>query len=53
MADGALARLRVVELATLFAGPLAGAMLGQARDYIRLAWWTTLFPGLAIVLTTT
>jgi peptide/nickel transport system permease protein len=29
-----------------------GAMLGQARDYIRLAWWTTLFPGLAIVLTT-
>ncbi|GAA3187484.1 ABC transporter permease [Nonomuraea roseoviolacea] len=28
-----------------------GAMLSQARDYLRVAWWEALFPGLAITLT--
>ncbi len=28
-----------------------GAMLSEARDYLRVAWWEALFPGLAITLT--
>ncbi|MFE0071832.1 ABC transporter permease [Nonomuraea sp. NPDC059023] len=28
-----------------------GAMLSEARNYLRVAWWEALFPGLAITLT--
>jgi peptide/nickel transport system permease protein len=28
-----------------------GAMLSDGRDYIDFAWWLTLYPGLAILLT--
>ncbi|MGI5270312.1 ABC transporter permease [Nonomuraea sp. CA-218870] len=28
-----------------------GAMLSEARSYLRVAWWEALFPGLAITLT--
>ena len=31
-------------------GLLPGAMLSQARLYLRKAWWITTFPGLAIML---
>ncbi|MFT4123833.1 MAG: ABC transporter permease [Microbacteriaceae bacterium] len=31
--------------------PEWGALLSAARDYISLAWWPTVFPGLAIVVT--
>jgi peptide/nickel transport system permease protein len=30
--------------------PAWGSMLSDARNYISLAWWTVLFPGLAISL---
>ena len=29
-----------------------GNMLGEGRDYMTTAWWLTVFPGLAIVITT-
>ncbi|MFE5644250.1 ABC transporter permease [Rhodococcus sp. NPDC056516] len=28
-----------------------GVMLAQGREFLRLAWWASLFPGLAVVLT--
>ncbi len=28
-----------------------GAMLSEARNYLRVAWWEALFPGIAITLT--
>ncbi len=28
-----------------------GAMLSEARNYLRVAWWVALFPGMAITLT--
>lgn len=31
--------------------PSWGAMLSQGRDYMRQAWWGTIFPGLGIFLT--
>ena len=31
--------------------PEWGAMLSQGRNYLTLAWWITLFPGLAIMVT--
>jgi peptide/nickel transport system permease protein len=31
--------------------PSWGAMLQQAQDYMRVAWWMAVFPGLAIILT--
>lgn len=31
--------------------PEWGLMLDEGRDYIRVAWWTTTFPGLAIMVT--
>ena len=31
--------------------PAWGSMLGDARQYITVAWWLTAFPGLAIFLT--
>jgi len=31
--------------------PEWGTMLRDAREFIRLAWWLTVFPGLAIVIT--
>ena len=31
--------------------PEWGAMLAAGREYMRSAWWMTVFPGLAIVLT--
>ena len=31
--------------------PAWGSMLGEARNYITVAWWLTAFPGLAIFLT--
>jgi peptide/nickel transport system permease protein len=31
--------------------PSWGNMLSAGKDYIHLAWWLTLFPGLAIFLT--
>ena len=31
--------------------PAWGSMLGEARQYITVAWWLTSFPGLAIFLT--
>jgi ABC-type dipeptide/oligopeptide/nickel transport system permease subunit len=32
--------------------PEWGAMLGDGRDYIFSAWWTSVFPGLAILIAT-
>ncbi|MEV7007772.1 ABC transporter permease [Streptosporangium sp. NPDC051022] len=31
--------------------PEWGSMLSEARNYLRVAWWTVLFPGLAVTLT--
>ena len=31
--------------------PTWGGMLGEGREYIRIAWWFTTFPGIALVLT--
>ena len=31
--------------------PAWGAMVSDGRDYIRIAWWITFFPGVAIFLT--
>ncbi|WP_433254415.1 ABC transporter permease [Streptosporangium sp. CA-135522] len=31
--------------------PEWGSMLSEARNYLRVAWWTALFPGLAVTLT--
>ncbi|MFI7057687.1 ABC transporter permease [Streptosporangium canum] len=31
--------------------PEWGSMLSEARNYLRVAWWTALFPGLAVSLT--
>jgi peptide/nickel transport system permease protein len=31
--------------------PEWGAMLAAGREYIRSAWWLTVFPGVAIALT--
>ena len=31
--------------------PTWGGMLGEGRDYLRLAWWVSTFPGLALMLT--
>jgi peptide/nickel transport system permease protein len=31
--------------------PEWGAMLSAGRTYVQVAWWTTVFPGLAVVLT--
>ncbi len=31
--------------------PEWGSMLSEARDYLRVAWWTVLFPGLSVTLT--
>jgi peptide/nickel transport system permease protein len=31
--------------------PVWGAMIGQGRDYLTIAWWIATFPGLAITLT--
>lgn len=31
--------------------PVWGAMIGQGRDYLTIAWWIATFPGLAITVT--
>ena len=31
--------------------PTWGGMLGEGRTYLRLAWWTSTFPGIALMLT--
>lgn len=31
--------------------PTWGGMLGAGRDYLRLAWWVSTFPGIALMLT--
>ena len=31
--------------------PSWGAMLQQAQEYMRVAWWMAVFPGIAIFLT--
>ncbi|MFC3981714.1 ABC transporter permease [Streptosporangium jomthongense] len=31
--------------------PEWGSMLAEARNYLRVAWWTVLFPGLSVTLT--
>lgn len=31
--------------------PTWGGMLGAGRDYLRLAWWVSTFPGLALMVT--
>ncbi|MGW2199924.1 ABC transporter permease, partial [Streptosporangium sp. NPDC001682] len=31
--------------------PEWGSMLSEARNYLRVAWWTVLFPGLSVTLT--
>ncbi|WP_030903838.1 ABC transporter permease [Streptosporangium amethystogenes] len=31
--------------------PEWGSMLSEARDYLRVAWWAVLFPGLSVTLT--
>jgi peptide/nickel transport system permease protein len=31
--------------------PTWGGMLGEGREYIRIAWWLTTFPGIALMLT--
>ncbi|GAA4186724.1 ABC transporter permease [Streptosporangium oxazolinicum] len=31
--------------------PEWGSMLSEARNYLRVAWWTALFPGLSVTLT--
>lgn len=54
-----MARAIVVDASLSFLGlgvpppdPTWGNMLGEAREYIRDAWWMATFPGVAIVLTT-
>ena len=31
--------------------PEWGAMLSENRDYLRVAWWGAVFPGIAVVIT--
>ena len=31
--------------------PTWGGMLGEGREYLRIAWWFSTFPGFALVLT--
>ena len=31
--------------------PTWGGMLGEGRNYIRLAWWLSTLPGIALMLT--
>lgn len=52
-------RMIISEAAISFLGfgiqpptPAWGNMLGEGRDYMTTAWWLTVFPGLAIVVTT-
>lgn len=52
-------RMIIAEAAISFLGygvqpptPAWGNMLSEGRDYMTTAWWLTVFPGLAIVMTT-
>jgi peptide/nickel transport system permease protein len=52
-----LARMIILESAMSFLGigvqaptPSWGNMLGEGREYLRTAWWLSVFPGSAIVL---
>lgn len=52
-------RMIIAEAAISFLGygiqpptPAWGNMLSEGRDYMTTAWWLTVFPGLAIVITT-
>ncbi|GAA3125610.1 ABC transporter permease [Streptosporangium carneum] len=42
--------LSFLGLGPLPPSPEWGSMLAEARNYLRVAWWTVLFPGLAVTL---
>jgi peptide/nickel transport system permease protein len=57
LASFELARIIILESALSFLGlgvqaptPSWGNMLGEGREYMRTAWWLSVFPGCAIVL---
>ena len=57
LASFELARMIILESALSFLGigvqaptPSWGNMLGDGREYMRTAWWLSVFPGSAIVL---
>jgi peptide/nickel transport system permease protein len=57
LASFELARMIILESAMSFLGigvqaptPSWGNMLGEGREYLRTAWWLSVFPGSAIVL---
>ena len=57
LASFELARMIILESALSFLGigvqaptPSWGNMLGEGREYMRTAWWLSVFPGSAIVL---
>ena len=58
IASFAVAQMIVLESALSFLGlgvqppqPTWGGMLNDSRDYLTLAWWVAVFPGLALSLT--
>jgi peptide/nickel transport system permease protein len=58
IASFAVAQMIVLESALSFLGlgvqppqPTWGGMLNDSRDYLTLAWWVAVFPGLALTLT--
>jgi peptide/nickel transport system permease protein len=58
IASFAVASTILAEAALSFLGlgvrpsvPTWGAMLSDARDHITIAWWTVVFPGMAILIT--
>jgi peptide/nickel transport system permease protein len=58
LASFELARMIILESALSFLGigvqtptPSWGNMLGEGREYMRTAWWLSVFPGSAIMLT--
>jgi peptide/nickel transport system permease protein len=58
LATATVANNIVVEASLTFLGlgvqptiPSWGSMLAEARDYLAVAWWMGIFPGLALMLT--
>jgi peptide/nickel transport system permease protein len=47
----AVSALSFIGLGTPPPSPEWGALLAEGRDYMHLAWWLTVFPGLSIALT--
>ena len=44
-------RLKFPRVRGKTAEPIVGAMLQQAQEFMRIAWWMAVYPGLCIIIT--